>query len=116
MDRLRSAAADYCFLVPVLLNVYFCEFLKEELSPGVYIVKKNRLRKRNFFRVKKRSESEANAVRFSAKRSEANSLRFRNFRNKAKKSENFQVFYIYLKSAKFCADLIFGYFNEYLSE
>jgi len=43
--------------------------------------------------VKKRSESEANALRFSAKRSEANSLRFRNFRNKAKKSENIQDFF-----------------------
>ena len=90
------------------------------IRAGVYILTKNRLRKRSeseiFFRVKKRSESEANALQFSAKRSEANSLRFRNFRNKAKKSENFQDFFLYLKSAKFCADLIFGYLYEYLSE
>ncbi len=41
---------------------------RENIEAGVYILTKNRLRKRNFFRVKKRSESE---------------LRFRNFRNKA---------------------------------
>ena len=89
------------------------------VSRGVHFDKKSiakAKRKRNFFRVKKRSESEANAVRFSAKRSEANSLRFRNFRNKAKKSEIFQDFFLSSKSAKFCADLIFGYFNKYVSE
>ena len=57
-------------------------------------------RKRNFFRKKMRSESEANTKFFSAKRSEANPLRFAIFRNKAKKSENFCKFIFILLGCK----------------
>ena len=46
-------------------------------------------RKRIFFRIKKRSEAKANTEFFSAKRSEANSLRFAIFRNPAKIAKNF---------------------------
>jgi len=59
---------------------YFgCFWLIFKRQPGLQISAKNRLRKRLFFRIKKRSESE-NQIFFC----EANSLRFAIFRNPAK--------------------------------
>jgi hypothetical protein len=77
-----------------------------KLESGIQILAKNRLRKRIFFRKKLQSEGEANVKLFSAKRSEANSLRFRSFSQFCEKCENLKENFAQKNCAKF-----FAYFN-----
>ena len=66
----------------------------DKLYPGLQILAKSRLRKRNFFQKKMRSESKANTKFFSVKRSEANPFRLAIFRNKAKNFTCLEDFFI----------------------
>jgi hypothetical protein len=67
-------------------------------------------RKRILFRKKLRSESEANVKLFSAKRSEANSIRFRSFSQFCEKSENLIKNFAHKNCAKFFAYFSFAHF------
>ena len=67
-------------------------------------------RKRIFFRIKKRSEAKANTEFFSAKRSEANSLRFAIFRNPAKIAKIF----FQLEFRKICT-IFFEFMSLFMS-
>ena len=89
-------------------NAVVCDEAGDPNSGKKSIAKAKRMR--IFFRKKLRSESEANVKLFSAKRSEANSLRFRSFSQFCEKCENLKENFAYKNCVKFFAYFSFALF------